>query len=372
MKLLLVTNDFPPRVGGIQSYLWNIYRRLEGVEVTVFAPSFPGDAAFDRGAGMEVVRWPGTLAWPTPAITRRIRELATSRDAVAFGAVVPSNVVARRLDRPVLVHTHGFEVAWARLPVLRTALRSIVGASAAVTVVSEFTRRFIERVAPQPEKIHMLKTGVDLERFSPAVDATAVRKLHGLDARPVVSCVSRLVGRKGQDRLIEAMPLVRAEIPDAAVLITGRGPARAHLEDLARRHGVMEHVRFAGEVAEEDLPAHYAAGDVFAMPCRSRYGGLEVEGLGLVYLEAQACGRAAITGDSGGAPEAVIAGETGAVVPGNDLAGLAGAIREILSDPARIRSMGEAGRRFVEQNHSWKDVVARYRGILDRVAGGRS
>jgi phosphatidylinositol alpha-1,6-mannosyltransferase len=213
----------------------------------------------------------------------------------------------------------------------------------------------------------MLRTGVDLERFDPSVDGSEVRKRHGLDARPVVACVSRLVARKGQDQLIRALPIVRRDVPDAALLLVGGGSARESLERLARAKLVEEHVAFAGEVNEAELPAHYAAGDVFAMPVRSRYAGLEVEGLGLVYLEAQACGRPAITGDSGGAPEAVVPGVTGEVVGGTDVHALASALVRLLSDPPLRARMGAAARAFVEREHRWDDVAERYRTMLEAI-----
>lgn len=370
MKVVLVTNDFPPRVGGIQSYLWNLYSRLaaRGVDVTVLAPRFDGDAAFDARAGTHIVRWPHAVAWPTPALRRQVQALARDADVVTFGAVLPMDLLASSVDRPVLVHTHGFEVAWARVPGMRHALRRIARASGTFTVVSDFTRRIIERAVGEHTRIEMLRTGVDVERFHPGIDAADMRKRYGLNDRPVVSCVSRLVGRKGQDQLIRALPAVRAAVPDVALLIVGRGPARETLQRMARQYGVDEHVVFAGEVSDEDLPAHYAAGDVFAMPCRSRYAGLEVEGLGLVYLEAQACARPAVTGDSGGAPEAVIAGETGAVVGGTDTEGLARALAALLGDRARAHAMGLAGRRFVLASHRWEDVVDRLDGMLGDLA----
>jgi phosphatidylinositol alpha-1,6-mannosyltransferase len=366
MKVLLVTNDFPPRVGGIQNYLWNIYRAL-GVDVCVLAPAFQGDAAFDRTAGVEVVRRPHAVVWPTSALERTIRELSRDADVVAFGAVLPMNLIGPRLDRPVVVHTHGFEVAWARVPLMRQVLRRVGRAASVITVVSDFTARFIERAVGQPEKIHLLRTGVDLDRFSPAVDGTATRKRYDIAERPVVACISRLVARKGQDQIIRAMPAVRARVPGATALIVGGGPMRSKLEAQVRALGLSDAVVFTGEVPEDQLAAHYAAGDIFAMPCRSRYAGLEVEGLGLVYLEAQACARAAITGDSGGAPEAVIPEETGFVVPGAAVGPLVQSIARLLGDPKAARSMGEAGRRFVEREHRWGDVVARYRTMLESI-----
>jgi phosphatidylinositol alpha-1,6-mannosyltransferase len=366
MRVLLVTNDFPPRVGGIQSYLWNIYRGL-GVDVRVLAPAFRGDAAFDRASGVEVVRCPRAVAWPTPALERRIKDLSRDADIVAFGAVLPMNLLATRVDRPVVVHTHGFEVAWARVPVMRHALRRIGRAASVITVVSDFTARFIERAVGGPEKIQLLRTGVDLDRFTPQVDAAVVRARYDISDRPVVACVSRLVARKGQDRIIEAMPAVRARVPRATALIVGGGPSRARLEAKARALGAADAVVFTGEVPEQDLAAHYAAGDIFAMPCRSRYGGLEVEGLGLVYLEAQACARPAIAGDSGGAPEAIIPEETGLVVPGDSTEPLAEALVRLLADQQAARAMGQAGRRFVEREHRWEDVIARYRAMLESI-----
>ncbi|MGZ6527118.1 MAG: glycosyltransferase family 4 protein [Actinomycetota bacterium] len=369
MRVLLVTNDFPPRVGGIQSYLWNIYRRLPtvGIDVRVLAPSFRGDAEFDRTCGVEVVRRPGAIAWPTPALGRSIRELSRDADVVAFGAVLPMNLLDTRLDRAVVVHTHGFEVAWARAPIMRQTLRRIGDAASIVTVVSDFTRAFVERALGHPEKIHLLRTGVDLERFSPQIDATALRARYRLDERPVVACVSRLVARKGQDQIIKALPDVRASVPGATALLVGGGPMRARLEALARENGVEDAVVFAGEVPEAELATHYAAGDVFAMPCRSRYAGLEVEGLGLVYLEAQACARPAITGDSGGAPEAVVPEQTGLVVPGRSVRALESALVRLLGHRDRAGAMGAEGRRFVERHHRWSGVVDRYRRLLDDI-----
>ena len=366
MRLLLVTNDFPPRVGGIQNYLWNIYSRLPAGDVAVLAPAYPGDVAHDRAQPFAVHRWPGRVYWPTPALAKRVRDLAKEHraDAVAFGAVLPMNAIDAGI--PTIVHTHGFEVAWARVPGLIRLLRRIAARAQLVTVVSEYTRRFIVRALGPGVPVELLRTGVDLERFNPGVDGAAVRKRHGLDGRPVVAHVSRLVARKGQDVLIRAMPLVRREVPDAAAMIVGGGPDERRLRRLAAEHDVSGAVAFAGPVSEDVLAGHYAAGDVFAMPCRSRWADLEVEGLGLVYLEAQACARPAIAGDSGGAPEAVLPGETGFVVPGSDHRALAARLVELLGDPGRARAMGEAGRSFVERNHRWDDVVARYRAMLER------
>src|SRR5437879_1335862 len=168
------------------------------------------------------------------------------------------NLLAPKVERPVVVHTHGFEVAWARAPVMRQVLRRIGRAASIITVVSDFTGRFIQRAVGQPDKIHLLRTGVDLDRFSPAVDGTAIRKRYDIHERPVVACISRLVARKGQDQIIKALPAVRKRVPGATALIVGGGPMRGKLEAQVRALGLQDAVVFTGEVAEQDLPAHYA------------------------------------------------------------------------------------------------------------------
>ena len=178
-------------------------------------------------------------------------------------------------------------------------------------------------------------------------------------------CVSRLVPRKGQDTLIRAWPQVLDQVPDAALLLVGGGSQAAALSSLAQRTGVARCVVLTGPVPFAELPAHYAAGDVFAMPCRTRRKGLDVEGLGIVYLEASAVGLPAISGDSGGAPDAILEGETGYVVPGRDTGALANRIIGLLQDPGTARAMGEKGRAWVERDWTWDRAAARLRALID-------
>jgi phosphatidylinositol alpha-1,6-mannosyltransferase len=191
-----------------------------------------------------------------------------------------------------------------------------------------------------------------------------VRRRHRLSDRPVVVCVSRLVPRKGQDTLLRALPAIRRRIPDAALLVVGGGPYRPTLQRLARESGVGGHVVFTGSVPWQELPAHYAAGDVYAMPCRTRRRGLDVEGLGIVYLEASATALPVVAGDSGGAPDAVRDGETGFVVGGRDLPAVADRIVELLADPALARRMGAAGRAWTEAEWRWESQAERLRALL--------
>ncbi len=181
----------------------------------------------------------------------------------------------------------------------------------------------------------------------------------------MVVCVSRLVARKGQDTLLRAWPEVINKVPDAALLIVGSGPYGADLHRLAERTGLSASVYFTGSVPQAELPAYYAAGDVFSMPCRTRRGGLDVEGLGIVYLEASAAGLPVVGGDSGGAPDAILDGETGYVVGGRDLAALADRLISLLEDPAGAKAMGEKGRAWVERDWNWDVSATRLRALID-------
>jgi phosphatidylinositol alpha-1,6-mannosyltransferase len=209
---------------------------------------------------------------------------------------------------------------------------------------------------------------VDTDRFRPDVDGEPVRDRYGLFDRPLIVCVSRLVRRKGQDMLIRAMATIRRRVPDAVLLIAGDGPDRDRLRALADSDAPRHSVVFAGEVSDDDLPAVYAAADVFAMPCRSRFGGLEVEGFGIVFLEAAASGRAVVAGDSGGAAEAVVDGETGLVVDGRHVGAVAEATAALLQDPVRAEAMGKAGRARAERSFSWPRLTASLRAWLAEAA----
>jgi phosphatidylinositol alpha-1,6-mannosyltransferase len=209
-----------------------------------------------------------------------------------------------------------------------------------------------------------LAPGVDTAEFRPGAGGAGIRAQLGLGGRPVVVCVSRLVDRKGQDTLLRAWPAVRAHGGDPALLLVGSGPADGQLRRLASELGVADSVLFTGQVPAAQLPAYYDAGDVFAMPCRTRRRGLDVEGLGIVYLEASATGLPVIAGDSGGAPDAVLRGETGYVVPGRDVAAVAGRIGQLLADPAGARAMGEKGLAWVDREWRWDLVAQRLEQIL--------
>ncbi|WP_396915581.1 GDP-mannose-dependent alpha-(1-6)-phosphatidylinositol monomannoside mannosyltransferase [Mycolicibacterium sp.] len=376
-RVLLVTNDFPPRRGGIQSYLEAFVDQLvaDGShELTVYAPKWKGAEEFDRDAaasGYTVVRHPTTLMVPEPTVAIRMRRLIEQHqpETVWFGAAAPLALLgplARRAGaRRIVASTHGHEVGWSMLPVARSALRRIGDDADVVTFVSHYTRnRFASAFGPDAALEH-LPPGVDVDRFRPDPEARAeLRERYGLGGRPVVVCLSRLVPRKGQDMLIRAMPVIRHRVPEAALVIVGGGPYAETLHKLAHSYGVADDVIFTGGVPGAELPAHHAMADVFAMPCRTRGAGLDVEGLGIVYLEASACGVPVVAGTSGGAPETVLDGETGLVVDGNDVGVVASAVSDLLADPARAAAMGVAGRHWAVDNWQWRAKGARLAELL--------
>jgi phosphatidyl-myo-inositol dimannoside synthase len=357
-RVLLVTNDFPPRRGGIQSYLAELVSRLAAIgehTVTVYAPQWKGADTFDaQTVGYEVVRHPGTLMLPVPAVEARMRRLIAKHDidTVWFGASAPLGLLAQRARQAgatrVLASTHGHEVGWSMLPVARSVLRRIGEDSDVVTFVSRYTRaRFASAFGPQAALEH-LPPGVDTDRFRPDPASRAeLRTRYGLGERPTVLCLSRLVPRKGQDMLIRALPSIRRRVDGAALVIAGGGPYLAELQRLADRFDVRDHVTFTGGIPSADLPAYHAMADVFAMPCRTRGAGLDVEGLGIVFLEASATGVAVIAGSSGGAPETLRHNKTGLVVDGRSVQQVADAVAELLADPDRAAAMGAAGRDWV-------------------------
>ena len=378
-KTLIVTNDFPPRPGGIQAFLHNMALRLDPQQLVVYASTWKrtregveATRAFDAEQPFTVVRDRTTMLLPTPGATRRAVGLLREHGcaSVWFGAAAPLGLMAPALRgagaERLVATTHGHEAGWAQLPAARQLLRRIGDGTDTITYLGEYTR---SRIAPAltPEagaRMAQMPPGVDEKTFHPGSGGDEVRARLGLTDRPVVVCVSRLVRRKGQDTLIRALPRILAAEPDTVLLIVGGGPYENDLRRLARETGVSSSVRFTGAVPWSELPAHYGAGDVFAMPCRTRRGGLDVEGLGIVYLEASATGLPVVAGDSGGAPDAVLDGETGWVVKGGSPEEAADRITVLLGDAELRRRMGERGREWVEEKWRWDLLAERLKALL--------
>ncbi|WP_431044852.1 glycosyltransferase family 4 protein [Streptomyces sp. P1-3] len=378
-KTLIVTNDFPPRPGGIQSFLHNIALRLDPERIVVYASTWKrgqegaeATARFDAEQPYPVVRDRATMLLPTPRVTRRATALLREHGctSVWFGAAAPLGLMAPALRKAgatrLVATTHGHEAGWAQLPASRQLLGRIGEGTDALTYLGEYTRSRIADALTEHAAARMvqLTPGVDEKVFHPGSGGEEVRARLGLADRPVVVCVSRLVPRKGQDTLIHAMPRILERIPDTALLIVGGGPYARDLKRLAETTGVADSVYFTGAVPWEELPAHYGAGDVFAMPCRTRRRGLDVEGLGIVYLEASATGLPVVAGDSGGAPDAVLDGETGWVVRGGSARDCADRIVELLRDPELRRTMGLRGRAWVEERWRWDHLAERLEHML--------
>jgi phosphatidylinositol alpha-1,6-mannosyltransferase len=374
-RVLLVTNDFPPRPGGIQSFLHGLVARLPHDEVIVYTSRWRGWEEWDAEQPFTVIREPTSVLLPTPRVRRRAITLMREHEcaAVWFGAAAPLGLLAPALRRAgaqrIVATTHGHEAGWAVSPGARQLLRRIAGAVDVVTYLGGYTRTKLADALGRSEagKLQRLTPGVDAATFRPGLGAD-VRAALALADRPVTVCVSRLMPRKGQDVLIRAWPLVQQQVPDAALLLVGGGPSRDRLVRLAKSLGVADAVVFTGSVAWPLLPAYYGAGDVFAMPCRTRLGGLDVEGLGIVFLEAAACGLPVVAGDSGGAADAVDSGVTGEVVDGRSVPAVASALAGLLAERSRAAAMGMKGRAWVQQEWSWEASVRRLGAMLDPTA----
>ena len=368
-RTLLVTNDYPPRVGGIQRTLEALWKELPPDRASVLAPTWEGAKVFDAAAPYTIVREPSEFIWPTPATASRLDEVVGSLgvEVVLFGDAFPLAALGPRLAKrgtPYLVAAHGFDYWLSVMPGAHTMMRYMTSAASRVPVMcSEFIARTVRTAVPAEVPVSILYPGADLRAFNPDLPTADLRERLGVGDRPLFVCVSRLVARKGQDVLIRGIPRIRRQVPDATLVIVGGGPYEQELRSLAA-DAPEDSVVFAGQVPEEDLPRYYAMGDVFAMPCRSRLAGMEVEGWGNVFIEASACARPIVVGDSGGARETVIDGETGLLVDGRDVDQVADAVTELLADPERAQRMGAAGRARVERAHAWPAIAGRLAGWL--------
>ncbi|MGZ0146739.1 glycosyltransferase family 4 protein [Kribbella sp. WER1] len=369
MTVLVVTNDFPPRQGGIETFVRSLCDQVP--DVVVYTSREPGDTAYDARLPFPVVRDRTSMLLPTARVTRRAVELMHSygADRVLFGAAAPLGLMGPALRaagaRRIVAMTHGHETWWAGVPGARQALRQIGDAADTITTVSGWCEEQIRPALSSATVIRRLTPGVDSERFRPGVGGERVRRELGLVGVPVVVCVSRLIRRKGQDTLIRAWPRVQQAVPDARLLLVGGGPDRRHLEALAERCGVADAVVFTGPVPWAGIPPYVDAGDVFAMPCRTRRFGLEPEALGIVTLEASACGKPVVVGDSGGTPDTVRHGTTGYLVDPYNPVAVGVRIAGLLTNAEHRAELGAAGRAWVREEWGWERSGAVLRELLD-------
>lgn len=371
MSHLLVTNDFPPKLGGIQSYLWELWRRLDPAGFTVLTTPYDGAADWDAGQPFRVERTAEKVLLPTRSLARRIDDLAerTGASLVVLDPALPLGLVGPWLSRPYGLVLHGAEVTVpGRLPASRALLARVLRGASEVIAAGGYPAAEGERAAGRLLPVTVVPPGVDPDRFVPLDDEQRAKARAPFDlpadGRVVVS-LSRLVPRKGMDVLIEAASRLAPERPDVVVAIGGAGRDRQRLERLVERTGAP--VRLLGRVPDDDLPALYGCADVYAMVCRNRWAGLEQEGFGIVFLEAAACGVPQVAGASGGAAEAVEDGETGLVVDApRDAGAVARALASLLDDPERRRRMGAAARRRARSEFSYDVLAGRLAEMLGR------
>jgi phosphatidylinositol alpha-1,6-mannosyltransferase len=380
MTHLLVTNDFPPKVGGIQAYLWELWRRMDPRSYVVLtARSHPDAASFDREqalAGIRIERTTSRALVPTPQLVNRIRETAArvGADLVVLDPAFPLGVIGPRLGMPYAVLLHGAEVAIpGRLPLSRELLARVLRNSSLVISAGGYpaaeAARALRRGAMPP--VVEIPPGVDLDRFRPlsSSEKAAARSDLGLpDDGPLVVSVSRLVPRKGMDVLIDASVSLRSKLPTLTVAIAGRGRDTERLSGRVAEYAAP--VRLLGGVSDGDLPRLVGAADVFVMLCRNRWLGLEQEGFGIVFLEAAAAGVPQVAGASGGAGEAVVDGETGLVIRRPTDAGAAArAIGRLLGDHRLRAQMGVASRHRAEASFDYDKLAPRLAASLADVEG---
>lgn len=372
-RTLLVTNDFPPRTGGIQTYLEGFAQQLDPRSLVVYASSPPGGGAeeYDAAAPYEIIRYPGTMMLPTPGVRRTMQSIIAEKDIanVWFGASTPLGIMASAAREAgaaqTIATTHGHEIGWSMIPGARQLLGKIFRDNDVVTYLTKAT---LHRLQPLLKDTRTLRLpgGINPEAFAFDEQArSSLRERCGIaPGAPVVVCISRLVERKGQDLLIANWHRVANRFPEARLVIVGKGPYRKRLDALHAASPAADSIIFTGEVPYAELAGHYSMGDIYAMPCRTRGGGLDIEGLGIVYLEAYAAGLPVVAGNSGGAPEAVIPGETGLVVDGRSGDALVAALTYLLEDPDRARAMGARGREWVDEAWRWEHLIEPLKEIL--------
>lgn len=375
-RILCITNDFGPRAGGIETFIHGLIERMPKGSVIVYTSQQGDTTSYDsqwrERFGVEVIRDRSKILLPTPRVRRRVKQVIRERaiSRVFFGAAAPLAAMAHGLRgsgvEKIIALTHGHEVWWAKLWPFSWAMRRIGSGVDHLTYLGSFTQQAISRSISNQALQAMVRIapGIDTEHFAPRSDASELKADLELADKKVIVSVGRLVHRKGQDKLVEALPAILREHPDAHLLFVGVGPHLQYIHKRAIQLGVLSSISFVGRIQYNELPRYISVGDIFAMPSRSRLAGLEVEGLGIVYLEASACQLPVVGGLSGGAPDAVLEGETGFAVDGRNPDSIATAINFLLSHPERAEEMGRRGREWVIDEWEWRRWSERFNALF--------
>ena len=377
-SILLVTNDFGPRAGGIETFIIGLLERMPKGEVIVYTSKQIGSENFDQkwleNFGVKVIRDSSKILLPTPGVIRAVRRVIkhSNIEKIWFGAAAPLAISARFLRvgnvKKIVALSHGHEVWWSKVFPFNFAMKEISRSVDVLTFLGDYTGSVIGKHFKDKAKLVKIAPGIDINHFKPERDPSKVNAFRSelkIGSEPLILSVGRLVHRKGQDKLITAMPKILAKRPDTKLLFIGQGPRKAKLDSLVAKYGIEDSVIFLGSIAYADLPKYLNAADLFVMPSRSRLMGLEVEGLGIVYLEASACALPVIAGSSGGAPDALLDGKTGYVVDGMDIDQIANRVLSLIDSPKLAKEMGEAGRAWVESNWSWDIWSSAFNELLE-------
>lgn len=375
-RVLCITNDFGPRAGGIETFVIGLIERMPHGSVVVYTSQQGDTSEYDQRwftqFGVEVIRDKSKVLLPSLRVGREVRKLIAARGIhnIFFGAAAPLGLLAQGLRKAgatrMVALTHGHEVWWAKVWPFTSAIRRIGNGVDVLTYLGDFTKNAISRSLSPTAQASMVRIapGIDTTHFAPVADAQQLKKELELDQKRVIVSVGRLVHRKGQDTLVEALPAILKEFPDAHLLFVGVGPHLEYIHKRAIQLGVLGSISFVGRVQYNELPRFISVGEIFAMPSRSRLAGLEVEGLGIVYLEASACGLPVVGGLSGGAPDALVEGETGYAVDGLKPEDVAAAVVKLLKDPKSAAEMGKRGREWIIQEWEWQHWSARFNSLF--------
>jgi phosphatidylinositol alpha-1,6-mannosyltransferase len=376
-RTLCITNDFGPRAGGIETFVIGLIERAPRNSVLVYTSNQGDTSEYDRkwleNYGVEVIRDKSKILLPSFRVGKQAREILRKNEItrVFFGAAAPLALLSQGLRRAgatrIVALTHGHEVWWAKLWPFTWMIRRIGSGVDVLTYLGSFTKNAISRSLSKSSGSAMVRIapGIDTTHFAPINDGGKLKRELDLEGKRVIVSVGRLVHRKGQDTLVEALPKILKSYPNAHLLFVGVGPHLAYIHKRAVQLDVLGSVSFVGRVQYQELPHFISVGEIFAMPSRSRFAGLEVEGLGIVYLEASACGLPVVGGLSGGAPDALLEGETGFAVDGRNPDAVASAVMRLLDDPTMAKKMGERGRQWIIDEWEWRHWSEKFNQLFN-------